>query len=307
MLSLLKYVFETKNFLILSFAAKVILGLGAGMNATASKLLVTSSKLAMAILASEYQEDKEQMIGLCEAASGVGLLMGPLMGAGLYEIGGYILPFATLALLYFLTYPMLSYTLLKINKESKQTPRKRLKPEVKVMSLLTNRRFFFGCISQIVVYSSITYLQPILALHLQMFGYSGGFIGLCFAIPTLIYASTAPLVFLLTSRLQKRSVIFIGYSIISCALFLIGPSKWLGLQQTSTLIILGLCVLGLGGGMTIIPVLPEMILAIEDDPELDVDEYELNEVISGIFVASQGIGETVGPILGSTLVEGYGF
>lgn len=54
------------------------------------------------------------MIGLCEAASGIGLLMGPLMGAALYEIGGYLLPFFTLSLIYLLIYPLISYTLIRV-------------------------------------------------------------------------------------------------------------------------------------------------------------------------------------------------
>ena len=138
------------------------------------------------------------MIGLCEAASGIGLLMGPMIGAALYEIGGYILPFAFLASLYFLMYPLLSYTLVRIKYSDISHVRQANKSEVSTFTLLSNVRFFFGCFSQILVYASITYLQPILALHLQMFGYSGSFIGLCFAIPTLIYAATAPLVFLIT-------------------------------------------------------------------------------------------------------------
>jgi len=183
----------------------------------------------MAIITSEYKKDKEQMIGLCEAASGIGLLMGPLMGAALYEIGGYLLPFFTLSLIYLLIYPLISYTLIRVKYSELGHKREVQKQEVSTLRLFLNVRFFFGCFSQILVYASITYLQPILALHLQMFGYTGSFIGLCFAIPTLIYASTAPLVFLLTSKLRKRTVIFMGYSMISVALFLIGPSKWLGL------------------------------------------------------------------------------
>jgi len=247
------------------------------------------------------------MIGLCEAASGIGLLLGPLVGSVLYEIGGYLLPFFSLAMTYVLIYPHISYTLIRVKYSEIGHSKQLNKEEVSTFKLMSNSRFFFGCISQILVYASITYLQPILALHLQLFGYSGSFIGLCFAIPTLIYASTAPLVFLLTGKLPKRTVIFLGYLTMSTALFLIGPSKWLGLQQTSGLILTGLCVLGLGGGMTIIPVLPEMIEAISADGEVDVDEFELNETISGIFIAAQGLGETLGPIMGSQLVERYGF
>jgi len=38
--------------------------------------------------------------------------------------------------------------------------------------------------------------------------------------------------------------------------------------------------------MTIIPVLPEMIMAVNEDPNIDVDDFELGETISGIFIAA---------------------
>ena len=60
-------------------------GIGAGANSTAS----------MAILSSMGSKKREKHIGWGEAACGIGLLFGPLMGAGLYNIGGYVMPFAT--------------------------------------------------------------------------------------------------------------------------------------------------------------------------------------------------------------------
>jgi MFS family permease len=50
----------------------------------------------MAIVANHYKDDRERAIGLIEASSGVGLLLGPFFGALLYEIGGYMLPFVAM-------------------------------------------------------------------------------------------------------------------------------------------------------------------------------------------------------------------
>ena len=107
-----------------------------------------------------------------------------------------------------------------------------------------------------LVYVAITFLQPILALHLETFGYTPIFIGFSFAVPTLIYASTSPLVYVLTSKLQKPGVVFIGYVFLSTGMFLVGPSKLLGIYNSPAFIILGLAIVGFGAGMIIIPVLP---------------------------------------------------
>jgi MFS family permease len=63
----------------------VLGGIGGGANATAS----------MAILSSMGSKQREKYIGWGEAACGIGLLFGPLLGAALYDIGGYVMPFAT--------------------------------------------------------------------------------------------------------------------------------------------------------------------------------------------------------------------
>ena len=36
-----------------------------------------------------YPDNKEAMVGYMEASSGIGLIMGPLLGSILYAIGGY--------------------------------------------------------------------------------------------------------------------------------------------------------------------------------------------------------------------------
>ena len=79
----LKYVHDKDNFIYFSFLWKFVCGLGAGINATSS----------MAIIARHYKNDREKTIGMMEASSGIGLLLGPFFGAILYQIGGYVLPF----------------------------------------------------------------------------------------------------------------------------------------------------------------------------------------------------------------------
>ena len=36
-----------------------------------------------------FPEDKDAMVGYIEAVTGVGLILGPLIGSGLYALGGY--------------------------------------------------------------------------------------------------------------------------------------------------------------------------------------------------------------------------
>lgn len=110
------------------------------------------------------------------------------------------------------------------------------------------------------------------------------FIGFSFAIPTLIYAATSPLIYVLTSRFQKTAVILMGYILTSGGMFLVGTSKLIGMYNSPVFILLGLSIMGFGCGMIIIPVLPDMIESVEKErPHLNQDL--LQNRMSGLFIA----------------------
>ena len=43
----------------------------------------------LSIVANFYPSNKEWLIGLLEACAGAGMMLGPLIGLGLFSIGGY--------------------------------------------------------------------------------------------------------------------------------------------------------------------------------------------------------------------------
>lgn len=90
----------------------------------------------------------------------------------------------------------------------------------------------------------------------------------------------------MTSKMRKSGVIFLGYILLAVGIFFVGPSKLLGLYNSPALIILGLAILGFGAGMVIIPVLPDMIEAVEEKNNDSIDEDELHNNISGLFIAA---------------------
>jgi len=61
---------------------------------------------------------------MMESSSGIGLLLGPFFGAVLYSIGGYILPFFATAGMYFALYPLIAYSLSRIQAVEGESPKK---------------------------------------------------------------------------------------------------------------------------------------------------------------------------------------
>lgn len=142
---------------------------------------------------------------------------------------------------------------------------------------------------------------------MRKYGFSPAFIGICFAIPGIIYAALSPLMYLFTERLPKRAVIVIGIVMMSIGMFFVGTSKTLGLENNPAMILLGLMIIGAAAGMISIPVLPEMLESIEEKNDMHYDAEELNNFISGLFVTCTGLGEFIGPVMSSILNDAYGF
>ena len=86
---------------------------------------------------------------------------------------------------------------------------------------------------------------------------------MCFAVPGILYAALSPLMFMMTATLRKRAVIILGIFLMSVGMFCVGTSKYFELENNPAMIMLGMMILGVAAGMISIPVLPEMLEAIE--------------------------------------------
>ena len=109
------------------------------------------------------------------------------------------------------------------------------------------------------------FLAPSLAIHLHQFGFSPTYIGLAFAVPGIVFAVLAPMIHKLTAIAPKRAVIIFGCLLTSLGMFFVGTSKSFGLDNNPELILLGMTILGGAAAVMTIPVLPEMMEAVQDD------------------------------------------
>lgn len=109
-LGMITYVKSVGLFVTLAMVAQAMGGFGAGCNTTVYFSVITSC----------FPHSKQKLIGILEAGIGLGLLLGPLLGAVLYEFGGYSCPFWTLGLFFLLAFPLLSKMMNMIESEQKQ-------------------------------------------------------------------------------------------------------------------------------------------------------------------------------------------
>lgn len=68
--------------------------------------------------------------------------------------------------------------------------------------MFSSIRFLFAVLSTTVSQSALSFGMPIIALNFMSFGYTQVQVGMLFAIPTIIFAVTTNIIFLLTDRLH---------------------------------------------------------------------------------------------------------
>ena len=167
--------------------------------------------------------------------------------------------------------------------------------------LLSEKRFVFGLLGQFFAYFALQFISPVLALRLADFGAKPEENGVLFAIPSLIYVLHMPLISLYTRLVSKRCVLMFGFALMALSMLFVGNSAWLKIPESLKFTMIGLFLLGIGFSAIVVPIFPEMLEGVEKRYPQYAKSHELNDIAAGMFNASMGVGETVGPILSGIL------
>ena len=134
---------------------------------------------------------------------------------------------------------------------------------IPLRDLCKDRIFVLGLTTQFLVFAGLSSLQPTLALHLiQYKDFSRYWIGVYFSIPPLGYIISKLLVSSYSEVLPRKGVVFLGLICFTISLLLIGASPSIGLQNTPSVILLGLLLIGSSSAMISIQILPEVTQTI---------------------------------------------
>ena len=113
-----------------------------------------------------------------------------------------------------------------------------------------------------------------------------------------------PLVFRLMDKMSRRGVIFIGLSLITNGMMITGLDRVYDIENPGLFTVLGLIVFGIGFANITIPIMPEILEAVEEkegETGVPFDEQYLYNACAAHFFVCQAIGETLGPIISSFL------
>lgn len=146
---------------------------------------------------------------------------------------------------------------------------------------------------------------PLMSNHLDAKGYSPMFIGGSMAAVSIAYMLSMPLTFKMMDKLSRRGVIFIGLSLITNGMMITGLDRVYDFENPGLFTCLGLIVFGIGFANITIPIMPEILEAIEEkeyESGVPYNEQALYNSCAAHFFVCQAVGETLGPLI-STFLE----
>ena len=150
--------------------------------------------------------------GCLEASAGIGLCFGPIIGAIIFEIGGYTAPFFTFAAIFlfycFIVKPLISQEVDMV-KETVNTHKTQTYSYAK---LLSNKRVLFANLALIVNIFQYTFIDPFLAARMKKdFGYNQSMAGVMFFVLGLGYAGACQFVYKTLEYMSFRRCFFIFF------------------------------------------------------------------------------------------------
>jgi MFS family permease len=203
----------------------------------------------LALIAENYAEHRVRMMGYALVGSTAGSIAGPILGGSLYALGGYSLPFASIAGLVVVDF------LLRVFALSAERPSSQESPDLR--ALLLDKSVLVPALAVALAAFGWGIVEPLLPINLERAGVSAAEVGLLFTTSTVAYGLCAPLVGWASEHLPIRWVIVGG--IVGMAISLPALGQMSGALQTG----IALCILSAAFAFTLNPTSAELGNAVD--------------------------------------------
>jgi MFS transporter, DHA1 family, solute carrier family 18 (vesicular amine transporter), member 1/2 len=246
--------------------------------------------VGLALIADLYGDDERgRAMGLAMGGSTLGIIVGPMLGGWLYELGGIRLPFLAVAGL--AVVDLVVFTLV-----TPRTTRAAAPPLSTRLALLRRRAIVVCALIVIAGAATGTMLEAVMPLLLQArAGLGPGSIGALFGIAALASSAMHPVFGLLSDRWGGRSLMLaglIGFALLLPALNFVADFRSAALIMVPAWIVFGLFIT------------PSLTYFAALASEAGVQAHG---VVYGLYNAAWAIGLMTGPAVGGFLFDRMGF
>ncbi len=288
-LTISTFIFMVSHSILLLVISRLLQGVAAAATWSAGLALV-------AVLYPPHL--RGQKMGVVMTSSGLGTIVGPVLGGALYQFAGYVFPFLVAAGAGALLTLLLWFS--PLPKDSVCTGRQQLSWQ----EFLFNRNIFWGMLITVAGSFGFGMLEPLVPVELhKRFGLGSAGVGLLFGALSLSFALSQLLFGVLSDRLGRKPLIVAG--LLSTA----ATVPWLFAAPNVKLASAVIVLLGLTVGAYATPVLPLLAESVEKiRPRHPTDGKKARA--NGLYGTAYGISNTAysvglltGPLVGAFLVQ----
>ncbi|CAD5227396.1 unnamed protein product [Bursaphelenchus okinawaensis] len=266
------------------------------LEALGDACFVTSS---FAISAKCFPGRIATVVGLIETFAGLGYTAGPVIGAVLYQYGGFQMPFLVLGSLLILATVVSIFLVEDVEDEEAEDTKGML-------GMLRMPVIWLMVFAVVICAISLSFFDPTLSNHLESFKLSTTMVGLMFLLCGGIYTLTAPLWGLIIDQWNCCYLLmFFGSCATVISMLFVGPSPIFGMEKNLVVIGLSLSLFGVAAGALYIPTFQNCLNAVKKHGY--EDNFQTYGCVSGVFQAAFAFGAFLGPTLGGFGVEQIGF
>ncbi len=244
--------------------------------------------VGFALIADLYgAEERGRVSGIVMMGTSVAIMLGPTLGGWLYELGGISMPFIGVAALAILVMTLF----MALDFPDHQAP-----TEPVPLGMIVRVPAIAACAIVVIgISSTISMLEPILALHLAGLGVGPARLGLIYGAAAVVTTTMHPFIGRLSDRWGARPTMMLGLVLVAGTVALLGQawSYWSALL---------LFVAAAGTGTLVIT--PSLAFMGEATTGAGVRSFGVSY---GIYNLAWGAGLLSGPALGGFLFERVGF
>ena len=282
-------------FIIVALVTRATQGIALGSCQTA----------AYAFIPEYWPDEIDFRIGLLEVTVGFGIGTGPLIGALIYSMWGYLSIYIAPGILITFFGSILAYMTLPMNK--KQEEHEKTEETLSLSKTFSSRDMWYTFFVLVINYGGFTLIMPDLENKVIKIGGSPEMASILFACNQVGYILA--IAFLMIYKIKNRKGIFFVSLIFSLlSLILLGFDSFFIMSNEMKMVLIGLgtFISGIVGAFSLVPFVSESITILHSIFP-DKKRHLLDNMASGLFTAAISLAEFHGPILGGFLTQNFGF
>ena len=290
---LLHWVEDTSTFLVLSYLIRIIEGVGAAATWNTN----------LSILMARFPEQKASVKAWCDASFNLGLTLGPVLGAFMYEAGGFCLPFVVMGSCIILS-GLAVYLVTEMPEIQRSETGSR-----SVLSFLGRPSISGALLTATMAAYTIGTIEATLATFLGIIpDMTVRRVAIVFLVMSLSSVVATPLAgWACDTRLSPWLVSSGGCLLMFLCFSLLGPAPYLSslLSPSMTSVSLSLVAQGVGSAAVLVASFScAQLAAVSHGLPAAADTQA---VVAGLFTSAFAAGNFFGPTLSGVLYDAVGF